>query len=73
MWADVLEGANIELLGQDDEVIELPRFSHQPKNITYPVTSRPLPAYVTENPHIECFFDGGAASKLGTGGYAVFD
>jgi hypothetical protein len=73
MWAEVLEGANLELLDQGDEVIDLPRFTHQHKNIIYPITARPLPNYVTENPHLQCFFDGGAASKLGTGGYVIFN
>lgn len=53
--------------------MELPTFAHVDKKITYPVTSRPLPTKVKEAAHITAFFDGGAAKKLGTGGFVVYD
>jgi hypothetical protein len=28
---------------------------------------------VIKNPHVQAFFDGGAAGKSGTGGFIVFD
>lgn len=73
MWAEVLEGANTELPDDDNDDITLPTFVHVPTRITYPVTSRPLPPMVIKNPHVQAFFDGGAAGKIGTGGFVVFD
>jgi hypothetical protein len=72
MWAELLEGANTELPEATTEVITLPTFEHVATNIIYPVTSRPLPKEVADNPHVQAFFDGGAAGKLGTGGFVVF-
>jgi hypothetical protein len=56
----------------EGEEVELPTYQHQNKTITYPATSRPLPARILGTPHITAFFDGGAAKKLGTGGFIVF-
>jgi hypothetical protein len=69
----MLEGANTELPGEDDENISLPTFTHVSNTITYPATSRPLPTAVASHPHVQCFFDGGAAGKIGTGGFIVFN
>ena len=52
MWAELLEGANTELPEATDEIISLPTFEHVPTTIIYPVTSRPLPKEVVENPHV---------------------
>lgn len=72
LWAEALEGASRWSGGGDNEPIELPTFSHEEKRITYPATSRPLPAKVKEAAHLTAFFDGGAAKKLGTGGFVVY-
>jgi hypothetical protein len=72
MWAELLEGANTELPEAKDESITMPTFKHVPRTIIYPVTSRPLPKVVADNPHVLAFFDGGAAGKIGTGGFVVF-
>ena len=42
------------------------------KVIVYPASSRPLPKKVLDAPHATAFFYGGAAKKLGTGGFVVF-
>jgi hypothetical protein len=57
---------------EEEEDVELPTFTHVQKTITYPDTSRPLPAKVEKLPHLTAFFDGGAAKRLGTGGFVVF-
>ena len=56
-----------------EDAVELPTFAHESYTIRYPDTSRPLPHKVQRAPHLTAFFDGGAARKLGTGGYKVFD
>jgi ribonuclease HI len=55
-----------------EEKVELPTFRHEDIAIRYPDTSRPLPAKVQHTPHLTAFFDGGAAKKVGTGGFIVF-
>ncbi len=57
---------------KDEEEVELPTFQHVDKAIVYPATSRPLPARVLGAPRVTAFFDGGAAGKVGTGGFVVF-
>ena len=73
LWADILGEANTDLHSPGEEDISLPTYKHVTATITYPVTSRPLPSLVANHPHIQGFFDGGAASKIGTGGFVVFD
>jgi hypothetical protein len=73
MWAELLEGANTKLPDTNDETIELPTFLHTPTTINYPAMSKPLPNIVVNNPHVQAFFNGGAAGKVGTGGFIVFD
>lgn len=57
---------------EQDEEVQLPTYTHVDKVIAYPASTRPLPPKVLTAPHVTAFFDGGAAKKLGTGGYAVF-
>lgn len=73
MWAEALEGASRWVRVEDTEQVELPTFQHTDKLITYPVTSRPLPARIRGAAHAVAFFDGGAAQKLGTGGFVVYN
>jgi hypothetical protein len=73
MWADIIKGANTELPNPEEEEMSLPTYKHVTATITYPVTSRPLPPTVANHPHVQGFFDGGAASKVGTGGFVIFD
>ena len=72
MWAEALEGASRWTGGGDDEPLALPTFMHEDRMITYPATSRPLPAKVNAAAHVTAFFDGGAAKGLGTGGFVVY-
>ncbi len=72
MWAELLEGANTEMPEAPIDTITLPTFEHVSTNIIYPVIYRPLPKEVVDNPHVQAFFDGGAAGKLGTGGFVIF-
>jgi hypothetical protein len=52
MWSDIIDGANTELPGTSDEDIKLPTYEHVTSTITYPITSRPLPAMVANYPHV---------------------
>jgi hypothetical protein len=72
MWADILAQTSTELADFEAQTITLPTYTHVTTPLVYPSTSRPLPAYVSSHPHVQCFFDGGAASKQGTGGFVVF-
>lgn len=67
-----MEGAATMDTGGEEEDLALPVFEHKTKTITYPTASRPLPPQVAKAPHIQAFFDGGAAGKQGTGGFVVF-
>jgi hypothetical protein len=72
LWTEALEGASRAMRREGEEDVELPVFPHTDKIIKYPATSRPLPARITASRHITAFFDGGAAKRLGTGGFCVF-
>ena len=72
MWADILAQTSTELADFEAQEVTLPTYTHVTTTLVYPSTSRPLPAYVSSQPHVQCFFDGGAASKQGTGGFVVF-
>ena len=73
LWVEALEGASRDMCMGGEDAVEPPTFVHKPYTIHYPDTSRPLPRKVQQAPHLTAFFDGGAAQKLGTGGYIVFD
>ena len=47
-------------------------FEHETKSITYPSATKPVPQRIVDSPHVTAFFDGGAASRLGTGGFIIF-
>jgi hypothetical protein len=61
LWVEALEGVSRDMKAPSEENIDLPTFTHQPKSITYPATSRPLPQRILNAPHATAFFDGGAA------------
>jgi hypothetical protein len=63
----------LEQGGELEEEIKLPKFEHQDLEVAYPSSANHLPKRVATGPHATAFFDGGAAKKLGTGGYIVFD
>ncbi len=73
LWVEALEGASRDMCTGREDAVELPTFAHKSYTIRYPDTSRPLPRRVQQVPHLTAFFYGGAAQKLGTGGYIVFD
>jgi PAS domain-containing protein len=73
LWVEALEGASRGMREPEEADVKLPTFEHRGHHITYPDTSRPLPTRVASSPHVTAFFDGGAAKKLGTGGFVVFE
>ena len=61
------------LEGTKQEPFELKRIEHKEVVIKRPATTRKLPATLEEQPHWTMFFDGGSASRLGTGGWLLFN
>lgn len=62
----------LEQPGGEQPPITLPTFEHHTHAISYPSQTSSLPRQITDQPHVTAFFDGGAAQKLGTGGFIVF-
>lgn len=74
MWLECLGGVGTwQGPSEEGKEVVLPTFEHQDRVLVYPAGQRPLPTQVEQAPHWSAYFDGGAASRLGTGGFVVFD